>query len=65
MNTILEKPFLRIADACAATGLSQHFLRAGCKNGSVPCVKSGKTYYIDVPALLNTLRAQQQTRAEH
>lgn len=41
MNTTLEKPFLRIADACAATGLSQHFLRAGCRNGSIPCVKSG------------------------
>lgn len=60
-----EKPFLKITDASAATGLSSHFLRAGCRNGSVPCVKSGKTYYIDVVALFEKLRAQQNTRAEH
>lgn len=60
-----EKPFLKIADASAATGLSSHFLRAGCRNGSVPCVKSGTTYYVDVASLLAKLRAQQNARAEH
>lgn len=51
-------PFQKIKDACTATGLSQHFLRAGCKDGSIPCVKSGTVYYVNVPALLAKLNAQ-------
>lgn len=49
------KPFQKIPDACRSTGLSQYFLRQGCKNGSVPCVMSGGTYYVNVPALLQQL----------
>lgn len=43
--------FMKIKDACAVTGLSQYFLRQGCRDGSVPHVKSGPTYYVNVPAL--------------
>ena len=50
-----EEPFQKIADACRTTGLSQFFLRKGCQDGSVPHVRSGRTYYIDVPALLEKL----------
>lgn len=50
-------PFQKIVDACTSTGLSQHFLRAGCKDGTVPHIKSGTTYYINVPALLKQLGA--------
>lgn len=50
-------PFQKIVDACASTGLSQHFLRAGCKDGTIPHIKSGTTYYINVPALLKQLGA--------
>lgn len=50
-----EEPFQKIADACWTTGLSQFFLRKGCRDGSVPHVRSGRTYYIDVPALLEKL----------
>lgn len=50
-------PFQRIADACTTTGLSQYYLRAGCKDGSIPHIKSGTTYYINVPALLKQLGA--------
>ena len=58
-------PYLKIAEACAATGLSQYFLRLNCRNGSIPCIKSGKTYYINVPALLEKLNAEQRnTEAE-
>ena len=51
-------PFQRIPAACRITGLSQHYLRAGCRNVSIPHVKSGNTYYINVPALLRQLGAE-------
>lgn len=52
-------PYQKIPEACRTTGLSQYFLRNGCKNGTVPHIKSGPTYYVDVPALLEKLRAHQ------
>lgn len=48
-------PFMKIDQACAVTGLSRYYLRNGCKDGTVPHVKSGKTYMVNVPALLNAL----------
>ena len=54
--------FMKIEEACRATGLSQYYLRAGCKNGTVPHIKSGKVYYINVPALLRKLDADSETK---
>ena len=51
-------PYQKIAEACKTTGLSQYYLRNGCKNGTVPHIKSGPTYYIDVPALLEKRRGK-------
>ena len=48
-------PFQKIPEACKTTGLSQYFLRKGCKDGTIPHIRSGPTYYIDVPALLPKL----------
>ncbi len=53
-------PFLKLREAAEVTGLSVFFLRSHCKDGSIPHVKSGSTYYVDVPALLDKLRSQQQ-----
>lgn len=50
-------PFQKIVDACKTTGLSQHFLRQGCKNGTVPHIRSGTVYLVNVPALLQKLGA--------
>lgn len=50
-------PFQKIAEASRTTGLSQYFLRQGCKDGSVPHAKSGGTYYINIPKLLRQLDA--------
>ena len=55
---MLDTPFMKIKEACAATGLSQYYLRNGCKDGSVPCVKSGTVYFINVPALLEKLNRE-------
>lgn len=52
-----EPPFQRISDACRTTGLSMHYLRKGCRDGSVPHVLSGNTFYVNVPALLRKLGA--------
>lgn len=45
------KRFLSIKDAATVTGLSQYYLRAGCRDGSVPCIRSGKKYLVDVQSL--------------
>lgn len=58
-------PFQKIAEACKTTGLSQYFLRQGCKNGTIPHVKSGGVYYINVPALIEVLSAGQMGQSEH
>jgi len=55
-------PFQKIDDAARTTGLSRYFLRTGCKNGSVPCVKSGTTYFINVPVLLQRLNDTTDTQ---
>ena len=51
-------PFQRIPAACRITGLSQRFLRDGCKDGTVPHVMVGNTYMINIPALLRKLGAE-------
>ena len=55
-----DQPCQRIPQACTTTGLSQHFLRAGCKDGSVPHIRSGQTYLVNVPALLRQLGALEE-----
>lgn len=45
------KRFLSIRDAATVTGLSQFFLRNGCRDGSVPCIRSGRKYLVDVQSL--------------
>lgn len=51
-----DAPFQRIPDACRITGLSMYYLRNGCKDGTVPHVKSGTTYMVNVPELLEKLK---------
>ena len=53
----IQTPFMKIKDACKVTGLSMYFLRKGCKDGSIPCVKSGTVYMVNIPALLRQLGA--------
>lgn len=50
-------PFLKIGAASKVTGLSQYYLRRGCRDGSVPHVMSGTVYLVNVPALLRKLGA--------
>lgn len=50
-------PFMKIKDAARVTGLSMYYLRNGCKDGSVPHVKSGTVYLVNMPRLLEKLDA--------
>lgn len=45
-------PFQKIEDAVKTTGLSAFFLRKGCREGSIPCVRSGRVIYVNVTKLL-------------
>ena len=56
-------PFQKIPEAARTTGLSQYYLRGGCKEGTVPHVKSGTVYLINVPALLRKLDAESSAQA--
>ena len=53
-----NQPFQRIPQASNTTGLAQSYLRAGCKNGSVPHIMCGNTFLVNVPALLRQLGAE-------
>lgn len=50
--------FQNIADACRTTGLSQYFLRNGVKAGTVPHIRCGRVYMIDVPGLYAALERE-------
>lgn len=54
----MTTPYQKIKDACTTTGLSQYYLRRGCKAGIVPCIKSGTVYFVNVPALLEKLNRE-------
>lgn len=52
--------FQTVKDACRTTGLSQNFLRKGCKAGTIPAIRSGRVWLVDVVGLYKTLEAQME-----
>ena len=56
-----DVPFQKIDEAVKTTGLSAYYLRQGCRSGSIPCVRSGRTIYINVPLFMTKLRCQTET----
>ena len=58
------QPFQKITDAVKTTGLSAYFLRQGCRDGTIPHVRSGSVYFINIPALLRQLGANEVTEGE-
>lgn len=55
-----KQVFKTIKAAAQETGLSACFIRQGCKNGTVPHIRSGCKTYVNVPALLQKLEAESQ-----
>jgi len=54
------KPFQKIADASRTTGLSQYALRRGCKNGSLPHIRNGTSYLLNMRLLMEYLDVQSE-----
>lgn len=52
-------PFMKIEPTSRVTGLSMYFLRRGCQEGTIPHIKSGSVYLINVPKLLRQLGAEE------
>ena len=52
---MIGTPFQKIPEAAKTTGLSTYFLRRGIRDGTVPHIKSGTVYLVNVPALLRRL----------
>lgn len=48
-------PFVGLEDAANITGLSQYYLRQGCKAGTMPHIRCGTSYKINLPKLLDQL----------
>ena len=58
-NKMISKPFQSIVEACQTTGLSQKYLRSGCKAGTIPHIRSGSKYLVNIPKLLRQLGAEE------
>jgi len=61
---MMTPPFQTIPEAARSTGLSQYFIRAGCRAGTVPHIVVHETngtstgkYMVNVPLLLERLNA--------
>lgn len=59
-----SRQFQTIVDASRTTGLSQYFLRRGCWDHTVPHIRVGAKYLVNVPALLQRLNEQSQVGVE-
>ena len=47
--------FCKIKDVPRYTSLSQYAIRRGCVDGSIPCVKWGKIYYVNMAELFRIM----------
>ena len=59
-----DAPFQSLRGAAYLTGLSVGFLRAGCKAGTVPHLRVGAEYRVNVPLLMQQLEAEAVKRGE-
>ena len=47
--------FQTFVDSSRITGLSQYYLRRGCKTGTIPHIKSGNKFLINIPLLIEQM----------
>ena len=57
-----KKIFVSIREASNLTGLSQFYLRSGCRNGTLPYVMCGNRYKINLPALVEQMAKESATK---
>ena len=48
-------PYKNILETSVVSGLSQSYLRKGCKDGTIPHIRIGAKYMINIPALFDQL----------
>lgn len=58
-----SRQFQTIAEASRTTGLSQYFIRHGCWDNTIPHVRAGAKYLINVTAMLQRLNEQSEVGA--
>ena len=58
-----SKPFQTIREAANSTGFSQFFIRAGVKAGTIPHIKVGEKYLINVAGFLQLMDEQSRKGA--
>lgn len=52
-----DSPFQPISGAAYLTGLSRGFIRAGCKSGTIPHIRVGTDYRVNMARWLEQLHA--------
>lgn len=60
IQTNLDAPFQRLQAACRITGFSVSYLRARCKENSIPYCKAGNTYLINIPKFLEQMNRESE-----
>lgn len=60
MRIIILQPFQTIPAAAKTIDMDESKLRRGCKDGTVPHVWANGKCYVDIPALLDKLDAEQR-----
>lgn len=53
-----EAAFQSIRGAAQITGLSQKFIRDGCKNGTIPCIRVGVDYRVIMEAWMKQMYSE-------
>ena len=53
--------FATIEQASKYTGLAQSYIRAGVKNGTIPHIKSGRKYLVNMLRFLEMIEATENT----
>ena len=55
--------FVSIKSFCKISGLSQYYVRQRVREGSLPFIRSGSVYLVNVEAALEVLDAESRLRA--
>ena len=50
------RPFESLENAAKILGVSVYFLRQGCKDGSIPHIKTGKKYLVNIYSFFGAVR---------
>ena len=57
----LTAPYQSIRGASRISGLAQGYIRNGCKSGTIPCLRVGQEYRINMRLFLQQLEAESIT----